>query len=340
LLNFAAAALFAAATLQPVETSVLDRSCGDRVSAVAWASDDELLLASVSGVTRYSIERHACSPFISPQEPPNGISHVFNVASDGRSVVAFALPVSQYAARLPDGARLFARRRPDFLVSDLAVRGGNLFVLGFRGYEKPKLPETAVWRGPVSSDWSGLTPLHRLTTQDALMIFRHSVPGMLGSIAVGGDGTLYVITSSEAGVFRYRADGTPLPPLGGDLTDLVIKQMPELYFNYRTDEIGRYRQVLNRQPIADDLVVTPDGPAILVRRATGNTLQWELWYPAARGVTATMALAPSGKGPTGHMRCDARGSRLACVLRRPLDRDSSEQLASLYLFQLPKVAKR
>jgi hypothetical protein len=327
-----AAGAAAAATL-PAAERPLDAACGETVRSVAWTSDGELLLASRNGVRRYSVASGRCTPLFD-------LPHVAAIATDGESAVALGLPITVHAARIADGAKLFTHNAAEFRPIDIAVHRDRLYVFGFYTYDtKTALPSPSVWRGELTSDWSNLTPVHRVTTREAFDVVHDAFPGRGAALAVEADGTLDVVSEAEPGVFRYRADGTPLPPLGISVRDLVLARFAEMRA-YRKDVSGRYRDILNRQPTIDDLVVTPDGPAIVVRLVDGDRIHWQLWYPNATTIAARVDLAATLTGSVGHIRCDARAARLACVLEQPVDDISTRTRSLLVFYELPKVRVR
>jgi hypothetical protein len=117
--------------------------------------------------------------------------------------------------------------------------------------------------------------------------------------------------------------------------------MTEINFRYSADVAGRYREIVNRQPFGEDLIATPDGPAIVVRLAHDDRIEWELWYPNAERLERRVKLGISRRGPYGHISCDARGRDLACVYQSPETADAAvnpdQRSAPTYLvrFQLP-----
>jgi hypothetical protein len=94
----------------------------------------------------------------------------------------------------------------------------------------------------------------------------------------------------------------------------------------------------------DDLLWTPHGPAILVRRPDGDRITWELWYVDADGVGETLRLGLSSSQPNAHMDCDLRGSRLACVYSDlvgsgPPWQQEGRVEERLVTFELPRVRR-
>jgi hypothetical protein len=100
--------------------------------------------------------------------------------------------------------------------------------------------------------------------------------------------------------------------------------------------------VLNTQPILEDLVLTPRGPALVVRIAEKERVRWELWWPRSDGRSVPPTkLGIDRIGPYGHLQCDARGRLLACVGSKPdrkqaADFDQSELAPYLWIFELPQ----
>lgn len=325
--------------LQPVSVAALPESCGHALRAVAWSSSESVLVGGQDGVSRYSTRDRSCTILVGEE---SGLGNVFNVVVDGPIFYAFALPISQYAGLVADGSQLFARSNSGFFViSDIALHGRTRYLLGRYGMDtSSELPFPVVWRTtlPGKGEEPGKPqPLHFVHTAAAIDALRKSAPPFTGSLAVGPDGTLYIYTAMEPGVFRYRPDGTALPPLGTKLTMLTVARMADL-FTYRADELGRYENLINKQPTVDDLVVTPDGPALVVRSVTNKTVTWELWYPGADDLRARVQLGLRRPGPFGHLRCDARQDQLACILDQPRNAASPEiGGASLYVFHLPRI---
>jgi len=315
------ACLFAAPvfgqTIAPSSVRKLDGLAG----GVAWLDSGRLIVATQSGVRLLSLRDGTWSDLIPAKPIPNGLVDPLSVTTDGRSVVASnGFERSQFACRADNGKRLFARSSSSFMVIDLAVSGNNLYVLGWpvdaHGANNPD--GVAVWRGGLSPLYEKFQQLHRIQSgPGSVLIFNDSLPIYGGAVATEPDGTLDVITAAESGVFQYSADGTLRRRLGAGLGELVVRRMHDINFTYSVDPIARYREVVNRQPMVDDLVITPDGPAIVVRMARNDSIEWELWYPNANRLDRRVKLGISRRGPFGHLSCDARERDLACVYQSP-----------------------
>jgi hypothetical protein len=324
------------APVRPVWQRELPPAAGQAITSLAWPDDETLLLGGMDGVRRYALADGRVQPFIAGQPVPDGITAVGSVESDGKSVIVSSYDGSQYACSFPDCHRLFYRRRSDFTLSNFAVSGRTLFLLGFRTFELESQNAAIVWKTPLSYDWSDSTPLHRLQSAAAGERFYRTLMQEAGAITLEPDGGVDVISSAEAGVFRFDHEGRLRERLGGEMNELVLTRADEIFRDYRADEEGRYRNVLNRQPTIDDLVMTPDGVAIVVRLVSGDVVHWELWFPGAKGVRKVVALAVTHPAPFGHLRCDTRGRRMACITDRPLDRSARLGTPQLLLFELPQ----
>lgn len=323
--------------LHPSSVQLLPAECGP-VQSLAWISPGALLVGGSRGISRYEPATMKCSSIVHDGE--GGIGSVTNLVADGGRFYAFSLPSAQYAGLVSDGSALMTRTTSGhFVFSDIAIRGRDRFFLGRFGLDtKTGLPFPVVWKSTVpekGEEPAEPVPVHFVHSKEAIDGLRRSAPPHTGSLAVGGDGTLYVFTALEPGVYRYRADGEALPVMGTKLTMLSLP-MAELFL-YRSDPTGRYRNLINKQPTVDDLLATPAGPALVVRIATATAITWELWFPGPEDVRVRIPLDLSRPGPFGHIRCDVLGLKLACLLDHPRDPESpTPGPSSLYIFDLPR----
>jgi hypothetical protein len=310
---------------------------GRVVSDVAWENGDSVLVGTDQGVQRYSLRSRTIDRLVSVAPLPDGLPYPDAIESDGVTVVTTSsLSMGGYAMRLADRKRLSALR-VRLLPLDVAVRGQRQCLLAF-----PLSAETdeAVWCGVTGQAWSKYKPAHRLGSGQ--QIFRYSTERLGGAVALAEDGSLYVITSAEPGLFHYAPDGRLIEKSGQSFDELVLTNMPELRKRFASDVDGRYRLLLGTQPILEDLVLTPRGPAILVRIAEKERVHWELWWPRADGrAVSPTRLGIDRAGPFGHLKCDARGTAIACVgsfpdKKQAADFHISELVPYLWIFELPK----
>ncbi|MCU1244146.1 MAG: hypothetical protein JWN02_56, partial [Acidobacteria bacterium] len=277
------------------------------------SGNDEVLLAHAGGVEALRIGVLSMHPVISSSPTPQGLPDCAILATDGRVVVASGDNYTDAASDLVTGKLKYSRQHAALQIFDLAVQHGRLVVLGrpllLRGSDYGFL-----YVGRVGDKWESFQLFHAVSAE-AEKVLRYSAPPYSGGLALEDDGTIDFITPAEAGVVRYRWDGSPLPTLGEQaLRSLVVSRMEEVWYRYSQDVMGRYSEILNRQPTADDLVVTPRGVAVVVRQAHDQRVWWELWFPDAKGIKRKVRLGIDERSPAGsHLRCSARQERLACV---------------------------
>lgn len=334
--------------LAPTATIRLPDSVAREVHDVAWQDDNHLLIASDRGVILYTIAGGETAEVIEAVPVPAGLPSPIAVATDGSTVVAVSpFAPGSVSVRLSDRKRLLAQQSHKLISSDVATRSGRVCYLGFAGQPFAAITSsTAVLCGAADGAWSELKPLHMLHSAAAAALYRFDVPPYAGAVAMEDDGTVDVITSVEPGLYRYAAGAASPKVVGGDLRELVLNDADKILKQFAADLDGRYRLLLNVRPLVDGVVVTPAGPAIVVRKADHDVISWQLWFPeASGGATQRTALAIQRNGPFGHLRCDARRARMACVGSAPsaadaVDPRKSENSPTLWLFDLKGASRR
>lgn len=324
------------AVLEPRSVVRLGRDVGLRTYGLTWSDERTLLLATFDGIKRYDLRAGKSQTIVSGADVPAGIPAPSNVASDGATAIAFNDQFAEVAFRLRDDARVLGRRSHDLQVLDAAVRGRFFYLLAFRTGKK-ELPVTALWRVEIGAPWTAAVPLYAIRDVDAGEVLYASLPPQGGSLAVEADGTVDAILAGEAGIIRIRPDGAELPRLGASLHQLEIPRMPEIIRKYAQRPDLQYGEIFNRAPMADDLVLLPEGPALVVRSVLGERVRWELWIPDGRGLRMRRRLGVDRAAPYGHMRCEAHRRLLACVFGRPAAKLSDPDDDFLALFDLPPV---
>lgn len=344
-LSAAAAAAPATTILVPYSDRRLPAAAGKYVKDVTWLREGVILIATESGV--YSVGVRSGDPvaIINGTPAPDGLPEPSALSSDGKVVAAISWDSnSGFALRLADHKRLVAQRSLKLIPMDVAISGERACYLGFMPHPPSEaLKDVAAWCGGPSDSWAELKPLHDLRDAKAGSDFRETFAPFGGRMVMEPDGTIDVITSVQPGVFRYGAGGKLKEVRGRSVEELVFVAQREIQTRFASDLENRYRLLLNAQALIDDLVATPDGPAILVRLAKGDKVTWELWYPsAAGGVSARIRLGIERIGPYGHLRCESRVSDLACVGSLPPRAEASvartaQAWPHVLLFKLPRV---
>jgi hypothetical protein len=296
-----------------------------RTRDVAWVDDSRVAIAASRGIRIRSI------PDRTSRLLPANIPEVLRVASDGRTIVAANSQFVDVAVDVASGKTIHEREKYGMRIGDVGVAGKRFAVLGFP-VKVDGVDFGNLWTGTVGAQWEAFHLL-RPTPDSMWSSVRERSALFSGSVAMGPDGSVWSITPEEPGVVRYNAEGRALPPLGKALRELVVPSLAK----YSLDPLARYTEVLNLQPMADDLVLLPEGPAIVVRKFSSGTISWALWFPGDEKTRRRIALAIDQKQIVGgHLRCDAKGTRLACVFGK-LPKIGQPEEPYLAIFDLAAV---
>jgi hypothetical protein len=288
---------------------------------VAWIDEQSLAVTSPVGTWRVFL---GDEPRLVALDSSVRSSEI--VASDGERVFVSGASVSGYSwfsLASPEDDRTSGSIQR-FYPRDAAVLDGEVFYLGWRGRPSGKSEERGVLWKMRDRDLAP-EPLHQIEgDDDAVLRWRRSSSPYAGAVVAEPGGTIAVITEAEPGIYRYRPDGELVGKIAGDLDELVLDTvlLVERYAG-RDDLRDRYTKLINLQPTVEDLVTTPYGVAILVRKAGRERVAWELWFVEKKG-RPRVTLSPGRLGPFGHMRCEGRGTRVACVGSFPVPGDADD----------------
>lgn len=308
-----------------------------------WAGDDRLVLATSRGLETLDLSTSRLRPLVAAAPLPEGVLDPHGVASDGEHAVVYSLRYMSLSAwDLVTGARVFAfREPPGFMIADVAAFAGGVALLGFpRGaggrMANPALG--AVWAGPLAPGWSGFWPLHVLRGGErSARRFESALWPLGGALARMPDGSLCVATAAEPGVFCYGVDGRLRGEWGKDLVELVGHGLERAFGEFAGSPRDRYARVVNRQPWIDGLIAVEGGPALVVRRADGETVRWDLRIPSADGPGRVVPLPLAVAYPMAHLRGEARGRRFAAVVRTSPRRETPRW--RVVVFRLPRLER-
>lgn len=319
--------------LAPASVVALPRPEFLRARDVTWQDDGRVLIGGSAGIRSYTLATGASASLVRESE----IKEVQRLESDGVTVVATNMEFTDIAADARTGNVRERRQRMAMGITDLSVHGTTMAVLGVPR-RIPGVEYGTVWLGSVGAPWESFSQL-RPTPADRVDVVRKTFPPYGGAILQMRDGSIAAVTPYEPGVLRFGPDGARLATLGADVRDLVIEKFAELMDRFASDVEGRYVHILNRQRTIDDLVSTSDGLAVVVRRFDAGTVFWELWFPGPKTIRRTVRLDLDQKQIAGpHLRCDARGSRLACIFGKQIKPLQPED-PQLVLFDISKTRK-
>ncbi len=310
-------AVTALSPLKPV-TAIDLSSVGTTASDVAWLNDDELLVAlRDSGVVRVSASSKKIAKWIPIGEIPDASPYPEFVATDGELVVVMGGGKRHFLFRTKDNKKLDAYGGGRLFPRGLAVVDGKAVVMGWMAGvgDDDTLKRGVLWTQEPGKDLFE-KPMHRVFGDDnALQQWRMTAPAYAGSVVALADKSVAVMSVAEPNIYRYR-DGKLVEILGGG-SDLLLLDSVTLGKQFRVDVPGRYAY-LNKGRLLEDLVaMNGSGVAALVRSASNGYVGWELWLADKSGFPKKIPLEPKALGPFGHMRCESRKTRLACVTNFP-----------------------
>jgi hypothetical protein len=314
----------------------------DRYTAarsIAWRDSHRVLIGTRGhGIVEYDVDAGTTVPVVPAGDIPGGIPDVEKLDTDGSTIVAFNRDRTDVAFSISKAKFVHTRREAVMRVMDIAVRDGKVAVLGYSF--KPRGGGSGpVWIGNVGDAWDELELLYDAGPKYD-EYFRYSMPPHAGAIRFIDKDTVAFTLASEPGVFRYRIDGSALPPLGRDLTDLVSSDLPLAMQKYSTDINGRYQELVNKNRNIDDLVVLNNDPAIVVRQWAKGKVHWQVWLASERAPVRKLTLGiEDARVAGGHLRCDALSSKLVCLFGKQTQPGQPDK-PFVALFDVSKIVKR
>jgi hypothetical protein len=307
--------------------------------SIAWRDDHRVLIGTRGhGIVEYDTNTASAKPIVGGSDIPAGMPDVEKLDTDGTTIVAFNRDRTDVAFDLRKGKLVHTRRAAVMRIMDMAVRDGKVAVLGY-SFKPADGGSSPVWLGDVGASWEE----HELLYDAGPKFddyFRFALAPHAGAVRFIDKDTVAFVLPSEAGVFRYRTDGTALPRLGRDMTELITPDVPLIAKKYNTDVAARYQEVVNRTPTIDDLVILAgDGPAVVVRRWSKGKVSWELWIASERATRKLRLGIEDSRVAGGHLRCDAFLSKVACLFGKQTQPGQPDK-PYLALFDVSKTVKQ
>jgi hypothetical protein len=167
------------------------------------------------------------------------------------------------------------------------------------------------WLGSLSAGEEGLKPILPFRNQDEIM--RCAGFG-LGVVRFLHDGSFIIVPGTEPDIFLFGRDGKlqrtwRTETLGIEARcGLDKEQSKSLWVN----PVGRQEWV-NRRAIIDEIVDTPDGPALIIRTLKNSRATWEM-VVLNGDASARFTLPFSSEDPWAHVTADMRGGRLIFLI--------------------------
>lgn len=212
-------------------------------------------------------------------------------------------------------------------LADLDVRRDQILLIGVRRDSKGRLsPEGAiVWRAALSRD-TDPEPVLRSAAGPGAQSMQDCALVDLSQVRFLADGGFLVVPGVDPGIFLY--DERSLLTRAWDTARLGIDTgcppHPEQQPSLGADPAARTRFLSSRR-VVDEILDLPDGPALLVRRADGDGIAWDLVQLDAESERVDTRPFPiRGYGSGDRIKADVLRDRLAVLIAGEIGSGSEE----------------
>lgn len=325
LVLMAAAAPASAPPAKPVHSLKIVREYPMPMNAAAdvrWAGEDSILVSDlVRGVGEVTLPASgkATVAWLPEWPPPTGPgTQVKHLALSGDRIAAADTPfLLRWHARHGKESGQMAME----YIADIDLFGDRLLVSGLRFDAAGKLgmDGAMAWIGSLSLGEEGLKPILPFRDQDAIM----RCFGMgLGVVRFLSDGSFVIVPGAEPDIFLYGRDGrlrhtwrTEALGVAAPCAAITKEQQKMLWTNPEARQ-----ELVNRHAMIDEVIDTPDGPAVVIR-TRGKRTTWEIVVlNGDAGVRFTLPF--SSGSPWAHVSADTRGLRsVFLIVDRTAGRD-------------------
>lgn len=299
---------------------------------VAWVA------AGKEGTFAVNLNEPEKPPLLLVESPPGSMGLHFHLAWAAPRFW-LAAPVRALGWReMRDGQLLPGGYTPGLdTIRDVDAFAGRALVLGAsRGKDGSFCPDGAIaWLGTIAGRELALKPV----------MFSSSGPGAQNLDYCGvfdgskarflADGSFLIVPGVQPGVFWYDPEGKlkrswtseELGIAGGCGLSTADA------YRYSEDEAARYRERINQRVNVDEILVLPQGPALVTRRWQEGAVRWGLLRLAASGEVKSESLPISSPAERAHLRGDTRGSK-ALLLVSAYDPDGKAPPPKLLILEL------
>ncbi len=198
-------------------------------------------------------------------------------------------------------------------IIDLDLNDGQLLVSGLRRDRAGKvgLDGAIAWFGSLNAGEEGLKPVLPFHDRSAI---QNCAGFGLGVVRFLRDGSFIIVPGAEPDIFLFGRDGRlqhtwRTDKLGVDTPCTMSLEQKTLL---GTTPVAREEWV-NRHPMIDEVIDTPDGPAAIIRTLKSGRTTWEtVVLNSDSGVRFTLPF--SSRSPWAHLAADTRGRRSAFLI--------------------------
>lgn len=281
----------------------------DAAIDVRWAGDDSILIADmhrgVGQATLAAGDQLSISWLPEWSQPTGPGLRPEHLAISGDRIAAgdMAFMLRWHARHGKESGQMTME-----YIADLDLSGDQLLVSGLRRDQAGDMgmDGAMAWLGSLSAGETGLKPVLPFKDQNEI---RRCAGFGLGAVRFFGDGSFIVVPGTEPGIFLFGHDGHmrrtwPTDVMGIEATCGLSQEQAVMLAG---NPVAR-QQWVNRRPMIDEVISTPDGPAVVIRSRSNGKTTWEL-VVLNGDATNRFALPFSSSSPLAHLWGDTRGRR-------------------------------
>ncbi len=276
---------------------------------VRWAGDDSILISDMRrgvGQATLPASGKVTVSWLPEWPPPTGPGwRVEHLALSGDRIVGgdMAFMLRWHARHSHESGQMVVE-----YIADLDLYGDRLLVSGMRRDHAGTMgmDGAMAWLGSLSAGEAGLKPV--LPFHDRDDIARCGGFG-LGVVRFLNNGTFIVVPATEPGIFLFGSDGHlqrnwHTDAIGIEATCGLSQDQARMF---ASSPVARQAWV-NRRAVIDEVIDTPDGPAVVIRSRGKGKTTWEMVVlNGDAGVRVPLPFTSSS--PLAHLSADTRGRR-------------------------------
>jgi hypothetical protein len=292
---------------------------------VRWASDDSLYVAKgLTGVSEVTLDGAVkpASPVPGnnksrrwPRGPIQSFHHAWFLAvSPDQLVVASPFRSFAWKPRQPrQGGSLI--QEPFTTSVDIDAWGNRVALLGVVGDAEGRWPIVGptIWTADLSASKADLKPVPG-GPQIKPLAYCHFL--QTGAVRFFPDGRFAVALGVEPGVKLFDANRRLLRTWPTDKLGYEDRcTLPEDQSIALGSDLKGRTDWVNRRQMLDEMLALPEGPLLVIRKATPKGTEWRgVLLPLTGGPPLDVTLPISSPSRLAHVKADLRGDRVAFLI--------------------------
>jgi hypothetical protein len=290
---------------------------------VRWAGDDSILVSDTDrgiGQATLPASGKVTVSWLPEWPPPTGPGlQPLHIALSGDRIVSgdWLFMLRWHARHGHESGQI-----PVYYIADLDLNGDRLLVSGMRRDPAGKMgmDGAMAWLGSLSAGEAGLKPILPFHSEDEIMRCAGFGLGVVRFLRT--DGSFIVVPATEPGIFLFGSDGHlqrnwHTDAIGIEATCGLSQDQKRMF----AQSPAARQEWVNHRAMIDEVIDTPDGPAVIIRSRGKEKTTWEM-VVLNGDAGVRLALPFSSSSPWAHLSADTRGRRaIFLIADRLLDRD-------------------